>query len=149
MRWGEHLAPAPTVENPIFLLFLKCSLGEHSQISSSEDPKLLPGSHTRFSNSTMWNRSQSFRLAPFLLQLSVTLRAPLTTLSLFAFSGMYVSFSGKLPSIWEKLCGQKMTTKLEGMLKESNNHSTRIYWASVMFQEPCKVGAGEDRLCLS
>ena len=61
---------------------------------------------------------------------------------------MYVSFSGKLPSIWEKPCGQKMTTKLEGMLKESNNHSTRIYWASVMFQEPCKVGAGEDEPCL-
>lgn len=37
----------------------------------------------------------------------------------------------------------EMTTELEGMFKESNNHSTQIYWTSAMFRELCK-GMGSD-----
>lgn len=56
-------------------------------------------------------------------------------------------------SFWEtaKHLGEavwvEMTTKLKGMLKESSNHSIRIYWASVMFQELCKT-CGGNGFCL-
>lgn len=51
-------------------------------------------------------------------------------------------------SLWEtakhlgKAVWAEMTAKLEGMLTKSNNHSTQIYWASIMFQEPCRVHTG-------
>lgn len=107
----EAILPLPPLRRTPFSFFvLKCSFGEHFMTFLLGDQKLLPRSLIRFTNGATYRRSHGFHFrftGPLLVQFSVTLRVPLTTLSLLAFPGMYVSFSGKLPSIWERQCGQK------------------------------------------
>lgn len=123
------LSLPPLRRTPFSFFFLKYSFGEHFTTLLLRDQKLLPRSLIRSTNGATYHRSHGFhfRLTPP-SPVFCHSQGPINySDESLGFPWDVCIFLWETAKHWGKAVWAEMTTKLEGMLPESNNHSTRIY----------------------